>query len=134
MKKDTWYKRLGWTLFFGLITLLIFFILEQGFIWFGNAYNDNDYEASFVLDEYHLEGNILTLEIETDASKFYYDVWIDDINLNIEVKNQKSVTINLDDYEIELASGEHIIKSSFYGKNGISKYRESLITAKLIVE
>lgn len=134
--KDTWYKRLGWFLLFSLITLGIFFIIDLGVQQLIKAVNDNEYYASFTKESYQYslsENNILTLNITTDAKKYYYDLWIDDFDLQIKVENESTITIDLSQYEIDLSIGEHTIKSSFFGANGIAKYRESLLTTSLLV-
>lgn len=135
--KDTWYKRLGWFLLFSLITLAIFFVIDLIVHRVIYHINDNEYSASFIDEEYVYEiskDNEITLRIATDAKKYYFDIWIDDYNLNIKVENKDTYLLKLSDYDIELAPGEHIIKSSFFGGNTLSKYRESLITTKLIVK
>ena len=134
--KDTWYKRLGWFLLFSLITLGIFFIIDSGVQKLIRSLNDNEYVASFTALSYQYslsDNEPLQLEITTDAKKYYYDLWIDDYNLEIKIENESQVTIDLSQYEMALTPGEHTIKASFFGKNGIAKYRESLITTKLIV-
>mgnify|MGYP003571291678 CR=1 FL=1 len=132
MKKDTWYKRLGWFFLFSLITLGLFYALELVFTKFMNAYEANDYEASFT-DNTYIIGNMLYVEIETDAEKYYYDLWIDDVNLNVKVENETTYSFDLTDI-VDLSKGTHVIKSSFFGKNGISKYRETLISYVLEVK
>lgn len=135
--KDTWYKKLGWFLLFSLVTLAVFFVIDFAVQRLIFHLNDNEYEASFEEEVYYYsltEQNEITLTINTNVSKYYYDVWINDESLNLKVENKPTVTIKLSDYELELTPGEYTIKSSFYGKRGISKYRETLITTKLIVE
>ena len=135
--KDTWYKKLGWFLLFSLITLVIFFIIDLIVQKIMYSINDNEYEVSFVNDEYiydSKENNLIVLNISTTAKKYYYDIWIDDHNLNIKVENETEVTINLNDYDFVLEEGTHIIKSSFFGASSVSTYRESLITTKLVVK
>ena len=134
MEKDRWYKRIAWFLFFSIITLAIFYVLDWGFRKFADAYTDTTFEAKFEQDTYTVkEGDLLYFRVVTDARKFTFDIWIDDIDLDLVVDNENEVTINLKDYEIELLPGTYTVKSSVIGKRGLGREREVPITTTLIV-
>ena len=48
MAKDTWYKRLGWFLFFSAITLIIFFVIDLIVQRVVQNYENTNVEAYFV--------------------------------------------------------------------------------------
>lgn len=134
MTNDRWYKRLGWFLFFSAITLLIFYILDTAFQKFMDAYVDTEFEVSFKEEKYTFtEGEIIKFDIVTDAKTFTYDIWFNDIDLNVEFSENTHAEIDLSKLDVEIAPGTYTVKSSVVGKKGIGRLKEYLIETTLVI-
>ena len=53
MKKDTWYKRLGWFILFSIITLIIFFLIDLLVHRIMYYRDNNEYVTYFTEEVYY---------------------------------------------------------------------------------
>ncbi|MBR2891311.1 MAG: hypothetical protein IKC22_02885 [Bacilli bacterium] len=135
MSNDRWYKRLGWFLLFSCITLLIFFVLDYAFNAFTEKYTSTRFTAFYVEAEYkYKESDTIVLTLDTDATSFTVDLWIDEENTGLTFENEKTISFKLSELSIDLEPGTYTVKSSVFGKKGLSREREVLITTTLIIE
>lgn len=135
MENDRWYKRLGWFLFYSVITLLIFFVIDFAFNEFTEKYTSTKFTAFYVEAEYtYKESDTITLTLDTDATTFTVDLWIDGIDTGLKFENEKTITFKLSELSFDLDKGTHEIQSSVFGKKGVSREREVVISTSLIIE
>ena len=135
MENDRWYKRLGWFLFYSAITLLIFFVLDFAFNRFTEKYTSTKFTAFYVEASYTYNSNdTIYLTLDTDATSFTVDLWIDGIDTGLKFDNQKTISFKLSELSIPLEPGTHEVQSSVFGKKGVSREREVVISTSLIIE
>ena len=80
------------------------------------------------------EKNTITLTFDTDATTFTVDLWIDGIDTGLKFENEKTITFKLSELSFDLDKGTHEIQSSVFGKKGVSREREVVISTSLIIE
>lgn len=135
MENDRWYKRLGWFLFFSAITLLIFFVLDFAFNEFTEKYTSTKFTAFYVEASYtYNENDTIVLTLDTDATTFTVDLWIDGVDTGLKFEDEKTISFKLSDLSLSLEKGPHKIQSSVFGKKGLSREREVVISTSLIIE
>ncbi len=131
MTKDPWYKRLGWFLFFSLIALTIFYVIDVAVNGFVKKYTEKTFVAAYVEKEYTFKkGETIVLEFDTDATDFTIDVFIDGVDTELDFKNEKTLVLELKE---PLEIGTYKVQSSVIGKKGIAREREIVIETTLII-
>ena len=137
MNNDRWYKRLGWFLLFSFITLLIFFVLDTIFVRFTKHYTESTIEARFVQEEYtFVQGEDIVLQIETNAKKYTYDIWLDEMETPFTFSNQLVARFNVNEIEgIDvLPAGTYHVKSTLKGKRPFVRQMEVLMETTIIIK
>lgn len=135
MTNDRWYKRILWFLFFSVITLLIFFILDTLFVRFTKYYTETGIEASFTEEAYTFtQGEKIVLKIQTNAKKFSVDIWIDEAETPFRFENEKELVLDFASLDIdEMPAGTYHIKSTLKGKRFLTRWTEVLMETTLII-
>ena len=136
MAGDRWYKRLLWFLFFSMITLLIFFILDTLFVKFTKHYTETGIEASFTKEEFtFVQGEKIVLTIKTNAKKYTVDVWIDEAETPFVFENETELFLDFASLDIDtLPAGTYQIKSTLKGKKFLTRQTEVLMETTLIIQ
>ncbi len=139
MVKDTWYKRLGWFLFYSAITLVIFFLIDlivqrivfkyensNAVVYFiddnGNKTNDN-IKVHVINDPAKIR-----LKIFSSVDRFTVTVSIDGMELNKVFENT-----NIIEFELPALAGEYIITCNVHTNPIFGKEQDTLLTRKVIV-
>ena len=141
MAKDTWYKRIGWFLFYSAITLVIFFVIDlivqrvvynyensNAVVYFiddsGNKTTD-DIKISSVNEEFVK----VKLKIFSSVDNYYVTVAIDGMELNKTFEDT-----NILEFEIPSMPGEYVVTCNVHTNPRFGKEQDTLLTRKIIVE
>ena len=141
MAKDTWYKRLGWFLFFSAITLVIFFVIELIVQRVVQNYENSNVEAYFVdeagirtYDPIVIEKGTedvqkVKLRIFGSVSRYTITVSIDGTPLLDTFENT-----NVIEFNIPSNPGEYVITCNFHAYPTFGKEQDILLTTKVIIK
>ena len=141
MAKDTWYKRIGWFLFFSAITLVIFYVIDLVVQRFVQYYEDKTVEAYFIDEAGQKttepiviikgEGTLenVNLRIFGTVSKYKISVSIDGTPLLEEFENTGDIK-----FQIPSIPGEYIITCNFHAYPRFGQEQDILLTTKVIVK
>lgn len=128
MKKDRWYKRIGWTLFFAAILFGIFYLIEVGVNYFYEKWAGNDPIVSFAQAEYTFtEGETITLDVVSNQNKFTLLILIDETDLGLTFKDQTQIEF---DFEIP---GTYTVQGLYTSDPSYGKEKQVLFSTKLII-
>ena len=136
IENDRWYKRLGWFIFYFLIMLLIFFIIDLFVQKYIIHYNEAGIEASYEKEVYEFyQDEDIILNINTNARKFTVDIWIDETETPFVFQNTKELKFNFKDAGIEvMPAGTYHIKSTVSGKRPFVRQTEVLIETDIVIK
>lgn len=141
MAKDTWYKRLGWFLFYSAITLIIFFVIDLIVQKVVSNYENSHVEAYFVdkngdrtfapiiITKSEEDLETVKLYIHGSVANYKITVAIDGSPLLNEFENTEEI-----EFQIPSIPGEYIITCNYHAYPTFGKEQDILLTTKVIVK
>jgi hypothetical protein len=140
MTKDTWYKRLGWFLFYSAITLVIFYVLDffldravhnyensNATVYFVDDY-ENETTQDIKVTTHDEETTTIKLKIYSSVKRFTVSVAIDGMEISKVFENTSDI-----EFDIPANDGEYIITCNVHTDPRFGKEQDILLTRKVIV-